>query len=52
MPILHPDAVAERRPDYLLVLPWNLADEIVGQMAHVREWGGRFIVPIPEARVL
>ena len=52
VPILHPDAVDDRRPDYLLILPWNLADEIVGQMAHVREWGGRFIVPIPEATVL
>ena len=40
------------RPDYVLILPWNLKDEIVGQMAHIREWNGRFVVPIPRAEVL
>ena len=52
IPILHPDRIREARPDYVLILPWNFKDEIVKQMAHVREWGGRFVVPIPEARVL
>ena len=52
IPIFHPDKVRETRPDYLLVLPWNLKDEIVGQMAHIREWGGQFILPIPEVRVV
>ncbi|MEA3155146.1 MAG: hypothetical protein QOK44_2735 [Betaproteobacteria bacterium] len=52
VPIFHPDKVRETRPDYLLVLPWNLRDEIVGQMAHIREWGGQFVVPIPEVRVI
>jgi SAM-dependent methyltransferase len=52
IPIHAPEKLAEARPDYVLVLPWNFKDEIVKQMAHVREWGGRFVVPIPEPRVL
>jgi SAM-dependent methyltransferase len=52
IPIFHPDKVRLTRPDYLLVLPWNLEDEIVGQMAYIREWGGRFVLPIPEVRVV
>jgi hypothetical protein len=52
IPILHPDKIAETRPDYVLILPWNLKDEIVKQMGHVREWGGKFVVPIPEVTVL
>ncbi len=51
IPIHHPDHVAETRPDYLLILPWNLKDEIIAQMAHVRSWGGKFVVPIPATRV-
>ena len=47
-----PDRVSETKPDYLLVLPWNLQDEIVAQMSYVRDWGGRFVVPIPELHVL
>ena len=52
LPILDPDAVAERRPDFLLILPWNLRDEIVDQMAEIRTWGGRFVVPVPELAIL
>jgi SAM-dependent methyltransferase len=52
IPIFAPEKIAEERPDYVLVLPWNFKDEIVKQMAHVREWGGRFVVPIPEVKVL
>ena len=48
IPILHPDKIAETRPDYVFILPWNLKDEIVRQRAEVRDWGGRFVVPIPE----
>lgn len=51
IPIHHPDRMKETRPDYVLILPWNLKDEIMGQMAYIREWGGQFVVPIPEARV-
>lgn len=52
IPIHHPDRVRETKPDYLLILPWNLAREIQGQMAHIREWGGQFVVPIPEVKLL
>jgi SAM-dependent methyltransferase len=51
IPILSPDAVAERRPDYLLILPWNLRHEIANQMAGIRAWGGKFVVPIPQVEV-
>lgn len=50
--VLDPSALREARPDYVLVLPWNLKDEIVEQMAWVREWGCRFVVPIPTLTVL
>lgn len=52
IPIHGPDRIMETRPDYVLILPWNLKDEIVGQMAGIRAWGGRFVVPIPEVKVL
>jgi 2-polyprenyl-3-methyl-5-hydroxy-6-metoxy-1,4-benzoquinol methylase len=52
IPIHHPDRIREAKPDYVLILPWNFKDEIMHQMAHVREWGGKFVVPIPEVRVL
>lgn len=52
IPIHHPDRIRETRPDYVLILPWNLRDEITEQMSCIREWGGRFVVPIPEVRVL
>jgi SAM-dependent methyltransferase len=51
IPIFPPDRIRETRPDYVLILPWNLKDEIIAQLAYVREWGGRFVVPIPEVRV-
>jgi len=51
IPIAAPDRLREERPDYVLILPWNLTDEIVEQMADVRAWGGRFVVAIPEVRV-
>ena len=52
LPILSPDAVRELRPDDVLILPWNLKDEIIGQLAFIREWGGRFVTASPETRVL
>ena len=52
IPIEAPERVAETRPDYVLILPWNLAEEITQQMAHVREWGCRFVTPVPRVRVL
>lgn len=52
IPIHGPDRLRETRPDYVLILPWNLKDEIVEQMADVRSWGGKFVVAVPEVRVL
>jgi 2-polyprenyl-3-methyl-5-hydroxy-6-metoxy-1,4-benzoquinol methylase len=52
IPIYHPDRIAETKPDYLLILPWNLKAEIVAQMAHIRDWGGKFIVPIPSLEII
>jgi SAM-dependent methyltransferase len=52
IPILSPDQIRETRPDYIFILPWNLKDEISMQMGFVREWGGKFIVPIPEPQIL
>jgi hypothetical protein len=52
IPIYHPSVIRETRPDYVLILPWNLKDEIVEQLADIREWSGRFVVPIPKVRVI
>jgi hypothetical protein len=52
IPVYPPDKILETRPDYVLILPWNIAEEITAKMAAVREWGGRFVVPIPELEVL
>ena len=52
IPILAPEEIARHRPDYVFILPWNFRDEIMSQMAGIREWGGQFIVPIPEARIV
>jgi C-methyltransferase C-terminal domain len=51
IPICPPERIFETRPDYVLILPWNLKTEIMQQMARIREWGGKFIVPIPEATI-
>ncbi len=51
IPIYHPDHIRETRPDYVVILPWNLKDEIMQQLAFIREWGGRFVVPIPMAAI-
>lgn len=51
IPIYHPDRIHETKPDYLLILPWNLKHEIVAQMAFIRGWGGQFVVPIPRVQV-
>lgn len=51
IPVLSPDKIDETRPDYVVILPWNLRDEIVAQLAHIRSWGGKFVTPIPEVRV-
>ena len=52
IPILHPDMIKETKPDYVFILPWNLKDEIINQHKYVHEWGGKFVVPIPELIIL
>ncbi|WP_310422411.1 class I SAM-dependent methyltransferase [Chamaesiphon sp. VAR_48_metabat_135_sub] len=52
IPIHSPDRISETKPDYLLILPWNLRSEIVEQMAHIRDWDGKFVVPIPQLEIL
>ena len=52
VPIVAPERMAVTRPDYLLVLPWNIVDEVRRTMRHIGEWGGKFVVAVPEIRVL
>lgn len=51
IPIFHPDHIRETKPDYVVILPWNLKDEIVEQLRFIREWGGQLVVPIPEFKI-
>ena len=51
IPIHHPDKIRETKPDYLLILPWNLKNEVMEQMQHIRTWGGQFVTPIPEVEI-
>jgi SAM-dependent methyltransferase len=51
IPIFHPDRIREAKPDFIIILPWNLKDEITGQMEFIRDWGGKFVVPIPKLTI-
>jgi hypothetical protein len=51
IPIFSPERLWDARPDYVMILPWNLKNEIMEQLAGIKEWGGRFVVPIPEVTV-
>ena len=51
IPIYEPERIRDSRPDYLLILPWNIREEVMQQMSYIREWGGKFVVPIPEVQV-
>ncbi len=51
IPIFHPDRIKETKPDYILILPWNLEKEITQQLDYIRDWGGQCVVPIPEVRL-
>jgi hypothetical protein len=51
IPIYAPEQIRQTRPDYLLILPWNIREEVMQQMSGIREWGGKFVVPIPELQV-
>ena len=52
IPIYGPEKILETKPDYVLILPWNLKEEISEEMAGITTWGGRFVVPIPEGKIL
>ncbi|MBT9130997.1 MAG: hypothetical protein DDT41_01295 [candidate division WS2 bacterium] len=52
IPIKHPDKINEDKPDYVLILPWNIKEEIMEQLSFIRGWGGKFVVPIPEVIIL
>ncbi len=52
IPIHAPERLLEARPDYVLILPWNIQDEVMNQMQAVRDWGGRFVVAIPDLRIM
>jgi len=52
IPILAPETIRQTRPDFLFILPWNLEQEIVSQHGYIREWGGKFVLPIPTVRVI
>jgi len=52
IPIKHPDQIRIDKPDYILILPWNIKDEIMGQLSFVHTWGGKFIIPIPLVEVI
>jgi SAM-dependent methyltransferase len=51
IPIHPPEKIRETRPDYVLILPWNLKDEVMEQLSYIRSWGGQFVVPIPDVKV-
>jgi hypothetical protein len=51
IPIFSPERIREKKPDYVLILPWNLKDEIMAQLSYIREWDGHFVVPIPMAKM-
>jgi SAM-dependent methyltransferase len=51
IPIHPPEKIGQTRPDYVLILPWNLKEEIMDQLAYIRSWGGQFVVPIPDVKV-
>jgi SAM-dependent methyltransferase len=51
IPIHHPSRISETKPEFVIILPWNLKDEVMSQLKYIREWGGRFVVPIPEVTI-
>lgn len=51
IPIFHPDKIKETKPNYVLILPWNIKEEVMNQLSYINEWGGRFVVLVPEVKV-
>lgn len=52
IPVMAPERIMQTRPDYLLILPWNIKDEVMAQMQAIRQWGGKFVIPIPRVEVI
>ena len=52
IPIREPESIRQAKPDYVFILPWNIKDEVMEQVGYIRQWGGRFVVPIPRLEVL
>jgi len=52
IPIYNPEKIKDTKPDYVFILPWNLKDEIMTQLKYIRKWGGKFVIPIPEVKIL
>ena len=46
-----PEKIKDTKPDYVLILPWNIKDEIIEQISYIREWGGKFVIPIPKVKI-
>lgn len=51
IPVVAEDRLRAERPDYVLILPWNLKDEVIGQLDYIREWGGQFVTAVPSLRI-
>ena len=51
IPIFHPKVLKERKPDYILILPWNIATEVMDANSFIRDWDAKFVVAVPEMRV-
>jgi hypothetical protein len=49
---MHPSRISDTRPDYLLILPWNIREEVITQNSYIKAWSGRFIVPIPKPEII
>jgi hypothetical protein len=49
--VVHEDEIRKRRSDFILILPWNIREEIEAQLSYVREWGGKSVIPIPASRI-
>ena len=52
IPVVNESFLKEAKPDYIIILPWNLKEEIMGQLSYISDWGGKFVIPIPELRIV
>ena len=51
IPIVDESIIKEKKPEYVMILPWNLKDEVEGQLSYIRDWKGRFVIAVPELQV-